>query len=133
MPDTQAQSTRSVVEAAYAAAIAGDAGAITALLHPDVVLHEAASLSNGGVHRGLAAVMQALGAVFATFDLSRLQIERIVTEGEFGIGLVRIPLRGCVEAMPVAEVYRVQAGRIMEIRPFYWDTAMLAAPPAGAD
>lgn len=116
--------TRRVVSACYAAASANDAAAIAELMDPDVVLHEAASLPNAGVHRGLDAVMRAMVPVFELFDLSRLRLERIVVDGEWGIGLVDIPLRGRDgESCAVSEVYRVRNGRVVEIRPFYWDTA----------
>jgi ketosteroid isomerase-like protein len=120
--------TRRVVSACYAAASANDAAAIIELMDPDVVLHEAASMPNAGVHRGVDQVMQALGPVFALFDLSRLTIEKIVVDGEYGIGLVDLPFRDRAgESCPVSEVWRVRNSRVVEIRPFYWDTAAIAA------
>jgi uncharacterized protein len=120
--------TRRVVSACYAAARANDAAAILELMDPDVVLREPASLPNAGVHRGVDQVMQALVPVFALFDLSRLTIEKIVVDGEYGIGLVDLPFRDRAgQSCEVSEVYRVRNGRVVEIRPFYWDTAAIAA------
>lgn len=120
--------TRRIVSACYAAASANDVASIIELMDPDVVLREAPSMPNGGVHRGVDHVMQALIPVFALFDLARLTIEKIVVDGEYGIGLVDLPFRDRAgESCQVSEVWRVQNSRVVEIRPFYWDTAAIAA------
>ena len=117
--------TRAVVTAAYEAARASDMDAVVALLHPDVVLHEAASLPNGGTHRGLDNVLQALSYVYDTFDMGQLTVDEIIVDGERAIGLVNLVFRGREGGCAVAESWRVHDGRIVEVRPFYWDTAAI--------
>ena len=120
---TTTNTTRAVVTAAYEAARTMDASAIVGLLHPDVVLHEAASLPNGGTHQGVEDVLQALSFVFETFEMSQLEVEDLIVDGERAVGLVRLPFRSREgESGTVAEVWLVQDGRVKAIRPFYFDT-----------
>ena len=119
------EATRSVITMAYKAAQASDMAAITEILHPDVVLHEAASLGNGGVHRGLQNVLQAMAYVFETFDMSQLALDDIVVDGQLAVGLVNLVFRNREGGCSVAEVWRVHDGRVVEVRPFYWDTAAI--------
>jgi len=53
-PTFDTAETRRVVSACYAAACTNDAAALIELIDTDVVLHEAASLQNGGSQRGVA-------------------------------------------------------------------------------
>jgi ketosteroid isomerase-like protein len=126
--NAQTEETRRVVNAAYAAAMSGDNEAFVGLMDPDIILREADALPNAGVHHGVENVLQAIGAVFATFDVANLTIESIVADGEYGIGLITLPIRerpGQTHA--VSEVWQVRNGKVVEVRPFYWDTAALQA------
>jgi uncharacterized protein len=119
------EATRGLITAAYKAAVASDMARIIEILDPDVVLHEAASLGNGGVHRGLQNVLQALAYVFETFDMAQLTVDHIVVDGPLAVGLVNLVYRDREGGSSVAEVWRVHNGRIVEIRPYYWDTAAI--------
>ena len=119
------EATRGVITAAYKAAQASDMATITEILHPDVVLHEAASLGNGGVHRGLHNVLQAMAYVFETFDMAQMVVDDIIVDGELAVGLVNLVFRDREGGCSVAEVWRVRNGRIVEVRPYYWDTAAI--------
>lgn len=119
------EATRGVITAAYKAAQASDMARITEILHPDVVLHEAASLANGGTHQGLQDALQAMAYIFETFDMAQLTVDNIVVDGELGVGLVNLVFRGREGGCAVAEVWRVRNGQIVEVRPFYWDTAAI--------
>ncbi|MGV0792974.1 nuclear transport factor 2 family protein [Mycolicibacterium sp. XJ1819] len=123
MLSQETTTTRAVIAAAYEAARTLDMPAIVKLLHPDVVLHEPASLANGGVHRGLENVLQALTYVFETFDMTGLEVEELVVDGPRAVGLITLLFRGRDgERSAVAEVWEVRDGQIVEIRPYYWDT-----------
>jgi uncharacterized protein len=125
-PTFDTAETRRVVSACYAAACTNDAATLIELIDADVVLHEAASLQNGGVHRGVDKMMQALVPVFALFDLSRMTIEQIVVDGEYAIGLIDLPFRDRPgQSCPASEVWRVRDSKVVEIRPYYWDTAAI--------
>lgn len=77
------------------------------------------------MHRGVDGLLTAIAPAFELFDLSALEIETIIVDSSRAVGLLRVPLRaGAV--MQVAEVFRVDDGRIVEVRPYYWDTAALS-------
>ena len=121
--------TKRVIENLYACAQRGDTAGIVADFHPDMVLHEAESLPWGGTYHGLEAVMTGLGAVFTTYDLSRLEVELVVAEGEWGISRIKLPHQSDPsQDMSMSEHYRVVDGKIVEARVFYWDTAAVRAP-----
>jgi uncharacterized protein len=125
---TVTEATRSVIAAAYKAAQSSDMAAIMDLLDPEVVLHEPASQPNGGVHRGLQNVLQALVHVFETFDMNQLTLKDIIVDGQRAVGLVNLVFRAREGGHTVAEVWHVRNGRIVEIRPYYWDTVALLRP-----
>jgi uncharacterized protein len=119
--------TRDVITAAYKAAHKSDMATIMEILHPDVVLREPASLPNGGIHRGRQNVLDALGYVFETFDMDQLTVADIIVDGELAVGMVNLVFRGREGGCSVAEVWQVRDARIVEIRPYYWDTAALVS------
>jgi ketosteroid isomerase-like protein len=130
MPDVTSDTTetRRVVAALYAAAIRNDVRTIIELMDPDIELIEAESLPNAGVHRGIEAVQRALAPVFEMFDLTHLKLERVVVDGEYGIGLLELPFRDRPgQTCPISEVWQVRNGRIIKVRPYYWDTAIVTA------
>jgi|SRR5271163_1819640 len=132
MSDVIAQATeetRRIVSSCYDAARAGDTATIMDLLDPEVVLHEAASLPIGGDHNGPEAMLRALAAVYELLDIPNMTIERLVVDADYAVGLLDIPFRERHgESLQVAEVWRVREGRIIDIRPFYWDTVEFANP-----
>ncbi|MFJ2768092.1 nuclear transport factor 2 family protein [Streptomyces sp. NPDC087300] len=98
---------------------------------PDVVLHQAAALPYGGTwrgHDGLARFFLAMSAAWASFDLLD---QRFLATG--GTAVVHTEVRARARAsgrtleFPVLQTLTVRAGRIAEVRPFYWDTAAIAA------
>jgi len=100
---------------------AGDEAGMGALMHPEFYVEQAASLPYGGVHRGLAA----------TWKDEVAELVSLIgdPEGdEFGMMARlrgRTPKAGKQFDMQVFELVRFQDGKIIEIRPFYWDTHAL--------
>jgi ketosteroid isomerase-like protein len=119
-----------VVEGLYAAVRDGAISAVVALLDPDVVLHEAPSLPFGGVHKGVEAVVAVFGQVGAVFDVGNVAVEQIFADADRVVALIELPIRAAtdsgIRSMPIAECFRLRAGKIVEIRPFYWNAAALA-------
>jgi len=113
-----------VVKAMYAAASAGDMAGVTGSYAPDIVIEEAASLPFGGVYRGLegfSAFLQAFTGCWEHFTNADLQI---LDAGETVVGMSRLQARsksGVEVDVPLAEFFRVRDGKIVELRPFYFD------------
>ncbi|QFU90522.1 nuclear transport factor 2 family protein [Amycolatopsis sp. YIM 10] len=98
---------------------------------PDVVLHQAEALPYGGTwrgHDGLAAFFLAMSRTWAAFDLA--EQEFLATTSPLVV-LTRVRARaratGRELEFPILQTITVEHGRITEIRPFYWDTAAIAA------
>jgi ketosteroid isomerase-like protein len=128
MTSTAAENGRAVASL-YAALRDGDVPAAAALLDPEVVLHEPPSLPYSGVHRGFDAVVAVMGEASAVLDVGSVEIEHIFADADRVVALVEVPLRAAtdsgIRSMSLAECFRLQSGKIVEIRPFYWNAAAL--------
>ncbi|MEU9299415.1 nuclear transport factor 2 family protein [Streptomyces sp. NPDC048269] len=97
---------------------------------PDVVLHQAAALPYGGVwsgHVGLERFFLAMSRVWESFDLVE---QEFLATGETAVVLTQVRARaratGRELAFPILQTIRVKDSRIVEVRPFYWDTSAIA-------
>ncbi|MCC2279820.1 nuclear transport factor 2 family protein [Streptomyces sp. ET3-23] len=97
---------------------------------PDVVLHQADALPYGGIWRGHAGLQKFFVAMSRTWASFAMEEQEFLTTGETAVVLTRIRARarasGRELAFPVLQTIRVEDGRISEVRPFYWDTAIIA-------
>lgn len=98
---------------------------------PDVVLHQAAALPYGGVWRGHAGIERffvAMSQTWETFDM----VEQTFLALE-PTAVVHTQVRARARAtgrtldFPILQTIAFAEGRIAEVRPFYWDTAAIAA------
>ncbi|WP_172382260.1 nuclear transport factor 2 family protein [Streptomyces sp. MNP-20] len=136
---------RSVLTAMYAAetrylAAGGPGRASFAPLAPhfapDVVLHQADGLPYGGTwrgHEGLERFFLAMADTWDRFDIVR---QEFLADGGTGARRTvcvhsdiraRARATGRALAFPILQAITVEEGRIREVRPFYWDTAAIAA------
>ena len=109
---------------------AGDRDGARELLHPDVRIDQPASLPHGGSHHGPDG-MDAMSAAFAE------RWERTIGEADIwscGDTAVQVTTQtwtakatGRSATVDVVELFRVAAGRIVEIRVFQQDTHALLA------
>lgn len=117
---------KSIVAAFFSAAAANDQAAMAAILDPEVVVTEAESLPFGGRHVGLAAFQALVRRVFLLWRDTRVEVDRLIGDGEYVVVLATMHARskadGAPLCMPIAEVWRLENGRVKEIRPFYFDT-----------
>lgn len=107
---------------------AGDLDGAKALLSPDLVIVQPASLPHGGEHHGRDA-MATMGARFAE------HWERTIGEADlrdWGDGAVQVTTQtwtstatGRSATVDVVELFRVEDGLIVEIRVFQQDTQVL--------
>jgi len=112
-----------------------DIGSLGATFHPEVVVHEPASLPYAGDWTGLAG----LGALFRKMQRvwSDMRIEGLeaVRSGDtvFMACTLHLTCRcgGSAIRQPFAEVLRFRDGLLVEGTPFYHDTEAIAAVLAG--
>ena len=111
--------------------MAGDVDAVARLAHPDFVVQQAAGLPYGGTHRGLEAFFAMLGRmqqVWRELNISLLGMIGDPAGEEFALHML-VEGRahdGAPMASEVFECWTVRDGKVLEIAPFYRDTALLA-------
>jgi uncharacterized protein len=145
MTHATATGARAVLEGMYAAeatylAAGGPGQASFDLLapffHPDVRLHQADALPYGGTwcgHDGMERFFRAMTETWASFAM--VDQEFLADEGP---AVVRTQVEATARAtgrslsFPILQTVAVQDERIIEVRPFYWDTAAIAAACAPA-
>ncbi|WP_190111142.1 nuclear transport factor 2 family protein [Streptomyces cinnamoneus] len=97
---------------------------------PDVVLHQADALPYGGTWRGHAGMEQFFLAMSAAWESFDMEEQEFLATGETAVVLTRVRARaratGRELAFPILQTIRVEDGRIVEVHPFYWDTAAVA-------
>jgi uncharacterized protein len=97
---------------------------------PDVVLHQADSLPYGGTWRGHAGMERFFVAMSAAWESFAMLEQEFHSEGD--VVVVRTQVRATARAtgraleFPILQTVRVSDGRIVEVWPFYWDTAAIA-------
>lgn len=122
-------SLTAVVESFYAALGRSDYDAAFGLLADDFVLAQAESLPYGGTWEGtdgVRAFFQRLSDTWARFGSRET---RYLTDGTTTVVALSVA-EGETKAgeqfeMPMAQVYTVRGGKLVEARPFYFDTAAL--------
>lgn len=106
----------------------------------DVVLHQADALPYGGTWRGHDGRQRFFVAMSRTRDVFEMVEQRfLAVDGDLAVVATQVHARsratGVELDFPILQTVRVTAGRIAEIRPYYWDTAAVAAAcatrPAG--
>jgi|GEM_PF-874801 len=101
--------------------------AVAAFIDPEFVLYQADSLPFGGVWRGpdgFKAWMKVMADNFTSFGG---RDPRIIVGGDTVIIVLTLVgearKTGQHFEMPLAQVIKIRNGRLLEVRPFYWDTA----------
>jgi uncharacterized protein len=124
-----------VIRGLFAAVERRDLAGVLAAYHPDVVIHEAASLPYGGTYHGLdgatrhAYAYEATWAPFQEATPRSLDAE-VLDAGEHVVVLwrqrARTPDGRRALDAPAVSVYRMRDGLIAESRMFQQDTAAIA-------
>ena len=116
-----------VVQAYYQATNTGSLEAILATLHPEFTLYEAESLPYKGTwqgHMGAAEFLEAFLKVWKNPRMEDLEFFDIGSEV-----VVRFNLKATAKStskeieMPITEFIKVRDDKVIEIIPFYQDTA----------
>ncbi|MFB9906342.1 nuclear transport factor 2 family protein [Allokutzneria oryzae] len=97
----------------------------------DVVLHQADALPYGGLwrgHDGMERFFVAMSKTWESFEMVRQEF--LATEGPLVVLTdVHAHARATAKEIDfrILQTITVTGGRISEVRPFYWDTAAIAA------
>ncbi|WP_433292596.1 nuclear transport factor 2 family protein [Pseudonocardia sp. CA-142604] len=120
-------------EAEYLAARGAGAASFEPLapfFAPDVVLHQAEALPYGGTWRGHEGIERFFVAMSRTWEVFEMLQQDYLAVGVPIVVLTQVKARaratGRELRFPILQTIAVRAGRITEIRPFYWDTAAIA-------
>jgi ketosteroid isomerase-like protein len=96
-----------------------------------VVLHQARALPYGGVWRGHHGMERFFLAMSRTWSEFEMVDQEFLSTADTAVVLTRVDARarstGRELSFPILQTLRVVEGRIAEVRPFYWDTAAIAA------
>lgn len=97
---------------------------------PEVVLHQAEGLPYGGIwrgHEGLERFFVAMSRVWESFEM----VEQTFLARESPLVVLtdvhaQSRATGRELDFPILQTIMIENGRISQVRPFYWDTAMIA-------
>jgi ketosteroid isomerase-like protein len=125
----------SVLEGMYAAEAeyfaTGDFAPLQQFFAPDFVLHQAEGLPYGGVWRGHEGLRRFFAAMSDTWEVFGFAEQAFLATTSPLVVLTNVHARaratGRELAFPILQTITVADGRITEVRPFYWDTAAIAA------
>jgi ketosteroid isomerase-like protein len=123
------------VEVAYIEAGGGQNGAdfsgFAELLSPRVVMHQAPSLPYGGEwvgHDGIERFFRVFADCWESLTIS--DVRHLQTDNELIISLRSVATAratGKIVDAPMIQAVKIADGLIVDVKPFYWDTAAVAA------
>jgi uncharacterized protein len=105
-------------------------GAYANIVAEDCVLHESGVLPYGGIYRGRDLVKDTLAGVMAGFDEFECEIRNYLGGGDEVV--VHLNISGVGQksrkpfSVPLMELWRIRDGKVVELRPFLFDAAMIA-------
>jgi len=106
-------------------------GAYANLVAEDCVLHETGVLPYGGVYHGRELMKETLAGVIAGFDEFEFEIFNYLAGGDEVVVHLRMAGVGRESrrpfATPIMELWRIRDGKVVELRPFLYDSAAVAA------
>jgi ketosteroid isomerase-like protein len=112
--------------------MSGDQEKIASVCHPDITIEQAPGLPYGGVYKGLTGVRDMAKLLYKTWSEFDVTTERVLGDasGDHFIMMQRLRARsrktGQATEITIAELFSFQDGRLILIRPYYWDTKALA-------
>ncbi|MEM6430941.1 MAG: nuclear transport factor 2 family protein [Deinococcota bacterium] len=117
------------VQAFYTALRSSNYAAVSALLDDDFTLHQAPSLPYGGEYQGVDGIktfFQLFFDVWERFSSQRVRYVDVDNHSVLALSQISATTTTGVDLdMPMAQVFHVKDGKLLEARPFYWDTAAI--------
>ena len=116
-------------ESAFLRAGGGDFTAIAATLDPECVIYQPVSLPYGGIwrgHNGFEEWMRLFTGIWASLEVREPE-QILMGDVVISRSHVYAERRGSGEKLdwPLLQYFRFRQNRIVELWPFYWDTATL--------
>jgi ketosteroid isomerase-like protein len=111
-----------IMRALYADAAAGNMAAVDAVLSDDLVITEAATLPYAGVYTGRGALGTLSALVSGYYGGMTLDIHAMTTGGDWVVTLLDILPANRPDRISLAEASRFKDGKVVEIKPYYFDT-----------
>ena len=130
MTTTQAETeaTRALVAQMYDAILRGDFSSLLGLLADDLVVSEPSFLPYGGEYRGLEEFQVLIGKAVQHLDVAKIEVDRVVVDGDRAIAILRIPNLANGEYTVIAEESLVRDGKVAAMRIYFHDTQGLHRP-----
>jgi ketosteroid isomerase-like protein len=125
------ETNRQRLERFYQSAGAHDTDAVGALIHPDFAGYEADGLPYAGVYRGVAGWWKLVETVYGTWQDFAPVIEAVLGDEADEKFCVMLRVTGADAKSgekfetAIAEYWRFKDEKLVEVRPFYWDTHLL--------
>ena len=121
-------------EGQYLAAGGSGHASFAELLAPffaeDIVLYQADALPYGGIWGGHEGMQRFLLAMSQTWEIFDMVDQQFLATGSTAVVLTQVHAQARVTGreldFPILQTLVVRAGRIAEVRPFYWDTTVIA-------
>ncbi|MCT7657564.1 nuclear transport factor 2 family protein [Mycobacterium deserti] len=108
-----------------------DFGTLAPFFAADVALHQAVALPYGGVWRGHDGLQRFFVVMSRTWETFEMVEQEFLSTSATAVVLTQVHARSRATRrsvdFPILQTLRVVDGRIAEVRPFYWDTAAIAA------
>lgn len=101
---------------------AGDIASFWEAMHPDVVLHEPPHLPYGGTYRGIEEFKRCFSPLVEVIDPGAIELVDLIVDGDIVVPLMKSKLVESGDDMYVMERWRLEDGKIREIRVFWFDT-----------
>ncbi len=124
-----------VVREAYRQLERGNEEGFLAAFAEDVVGYEADSLPYGGAYPSKEGLRRMMHLMFNSWEKVSWNITELTAGGDLVVIHVIMtftPRGGKAFDFPVTEVWRFRDGLAIELRPFYWDTKLIADALAAA-
>lgn len=103
---------------------------LAAFLDPEVVVHQAPSLPYGGTWRGHHGMKEHFAAMIQAWESFDILEQEYLAHGDTIVVHSQIRARARATGrdldFPIVQLITFRNGRIIEVRPFYWDTASVA-------
>lgn len=117
-----------LVEALYAATGAGDFEKAEEYLTDDFFITEADGLPFSGVYRGKTALRDLFVKVMGMMDVARLEVTQHTVGGDHAVAILAFIFADpALAPAPLCELFRFRDGKVCEIKPYYFDPALIIA------
>ncbi|HKP44061.1 nuclear transport factor 2 family protein [Mycobacterium sp.] len=123
------EQNRAIVEAMYAAVMAGDVDGLFAHFSDDIVVSEPPFLPYGKVCHGKEEFLHLFPIVGKYLDVAHVKVHHVIADGERVVGCIGIPDRASGVLTHMLEQFTLRDGKVTEIQLFYYDAGTMTELP----